>query len=78
MNWYLAHSSFIGTGLSVWDLTRTTMWTPAWLLHFGIPLSRNARSAVFMIGEGRLFLTHVGDVTGNYEMWGGVQVRLRR
>ena len=77
-NRYLARGSFIGTGLSLWDLTRRDMWTPAWLLHFGIPLSRNARYAVFFIGEGRLFLAHLGDVTGNYEIWAGVHVRLRR
>ncbi len=77
-NRYLARGSFIGTGLSLWDLTRSNMWTPAWLLHFGIPLSRSTRYAVFFIGEGRLFLAHIGDVTGNYEIWGGVQVRLRR
>jgi hypothetical protein len=77
-NRYLARGSFIGTGLSLWDLTRSNMWTPAWLLHFGIPLSRSARYAVFLIGEGRLFLARLGDVTGNYEIWGGVQMRLRR
>jgi hypothetical protein len=78
VNRYLARSSFIGTGLSLWDLPRSGLWTPAWLLHFGIPLSRSARYAVFFIGEGRLFLARLGDVTGNYEIWGGVQMRLRR
>jgi hypothetical protein len=77
-NRYLARGSFIGTGLSLWDLTRPSLWTPAWLLHFGIPLSRSTRYAVFVIGEGRLFLARLGDVAGNYEIWGGVQVRVRR
>jgi hypothetical protein len=78
VNRYLARRSFVGTGLSLWDLTRSGMWTPAWLLHFGIPLSRSARYAVFFIGEGRLFFTRLGDVAGSYEIWGGIQVRLRR
>jgi hypothetical protein len=78
VNKYLARGSFIGTGLSLWDLTRSNMWTPAWLLHVGIPLSRSARYAVFFIGEGRLFFKRIDDVTNNYEIWGGVQVRLRR
>ncbi len=77
-NRYLARGSFIGTGLSLWDLTRSNLWTPAWLLHFGIPLLRSTRYAAFVIGEGRLFFARLGDVTGNYELWGGVQVRLRR
>jgi hypothetical protein len=33
---------------------------------------------VFFIGEGRLFFTRLGDVAGSYEIWGGIQVRLRR
>jgi hypothetical protein len=78
VNRYLARGVFIGTGLSLWDLTQSDMWTPAWLLHFGIPLSRSARYAVSFIGEGRLFFTRIDDVTNNCEVWGGVQVRLRR
>jgi hypothetical protein len=77
-NKYLAGGSFIGTGLSLWDLARSHLWTPAWLLHFGLPLSRSARYAVFFIGEGRLFFRHIDDVGNNYEIWGGVQVRFRR
>jgi hypothetical protein len=78
LNKYMARGSFVGTGLSLWDLTRSHLWTPAWLLHFGLPLSRSARYAVFLVGEGRLFFKHLDDVGSNYEIWGGVQVRFRR
>lgn len=78
VNKYMAGGSFVGTGLSLWDLTRSHLWTPAWLLHFGLPLSRSTRYAVFFVGEGRLFFKQLGDVGNNYEIWGGVQVRFRR
>ena len=74
----MASGSFVGTGLSLWDLTRSQLWTPAWLLHFGLPLSRRTRYAMFLVGEGRLFFTHLVDVGNNYEIWGGLQVRFRR
>jgi hypothetical protein len=70
--------SFIGTGLSFWDLTRSSTWTPAWLLHFGVPLSRSAKHPVFFIGEGRLFFDHIDDVANNYQIWGGVRVQFRQ
>jgi hypothetical protein len=78
VNKYMAGGSFVGTGLSLWDLTRSHLWTPAWLLHFGLPLSRHVRYAMFLVGEGRLFFEHLDDVGNNYEIWGGVQVRFRR
>lgn len=74
VNKYLSGGSFIGTGLSLWDLTRRDTFTPAWLLHFGLPLTKNANHPVFFIGEGRLFFDHIGDVRNNYQLWGGVRV----
>jgi hypothetical protein len=74
VNKYLSGGSFIGTGLSLWDLTRGDTFTPAWLLHFGLPLTKNANHPVFFIGEGRLFFDHIGDVRNNYLLWGGVRV----
>ena len=74
VNKYLSGGSFIGTGFSLWDLTRGDTFTPAWLLHFGLPLTKNANHPVFFIGEGRLFFDHIGDVRNNYLLWGGVRV----
>ena len=77
VNKYLSGGSFIGTGLSLWDVTRSDTWTPAWLLHFGLPLSKSARYPVFFIGEGRLFFDHIDDVRNNYQLWGGVRIMFR-
>ena len=74
LNKYLAGGSFLGTGLSLWDLTRSDTFTPAWMLHFGIPLGSHPAHPVYFVGEGRLFLDHIDDVADNYQFWGGVRV----
>ncbi len=78
VNKYLAGGSFIGTGLSLWDLTRSDTFTPAWLLHFGLPLAKDAKYPVFFLAEGRLFFDHFDDVRNNYQFWAGVRVHFRR
>jgi len=78
VNRYLSGGSFVGTGLSLWDLTRSDTFTPAWLLHFGVPLTKNASHPVFFVGEGRLFFDHFDDVRNNFQFWGGVRVHFGR
>ena len=75
VNKYLSGGAFIGTGLSLWDLTRSETFTPAWLLHAGVPIAKGARYPVFIIGESRLFLDHTDDVSNNYLFWGGLRVQ---
>lgn len=77
LNRYLPGGAFIGTGLSLWDLTRSDTWTPAWILHFGLPLAKHAKYPVYFIGEGRLFLDHADDIRNNYLAWGGVRVHFQ-
>ena len=78
LNRYLAGGSYIGTGLSLWDLVVRGIWTPAWALHFGLPLSRSAHHPAFFVTEGRLFLRHIDGLPSNYQFWGGVRVQFRR
>jgi hypothetical protein len=78
VNKYLGGGAFLGTGLSFWDLTRSDTFTPAWLLHFGVPLTRHAKYPVFLVGESRLFFDHIGDVSNNYLVWAGLRVQLGR
>jgi hypothetical protein len=73
-NKYLDNGVFLGTGLSLWDITRSDSFTPAWLLHFGIPLNKGARTPVYFIGEGRLFFDQLDDASNNYQFWGGLRV----
>ena len=74
LNKYLSGGSFLGTGLSLWDITRSDTFTPAWMLHFGIPLGDHPAHPVYFLAEGRLFFDNIDDVSNNYQFWGGVRV----
>jgi hypothetical protein len=74
-NKYLGNNAFIGTGITFWDLTRSETFTPAWLLHFGIPLNHSSDRPVYFIGEGRLFFDNIDSADNNYNFWGGIRVR---
>ena len=63
---------FIGTGISLWDVTHSDTITPAWMLHFGIPLTK-ARP-IYFIGEARMYLDNADDIKNNYLLWGGLRV----
>jgi hypothetical protein len=74
-NKYVGGGSYIGTGISFWDLTHSDTFTPAWMLHFGVPLGNHPAHQVYFVGEGRLFFDHIDDVSNNYQVWGGVRIR---
>jgi hypothetical protein len=73
-NKYVGGGSFVGTGISLWDVTHSDSFTPAWMLHFGVPLGTHPEHPVYFVGEGRLFLRHIDDVSNNYQFWAGVRV----
>ncbi len=73
-NKYLDSGVFIGTGLSLWDLTRSDTWTPAWMVHAGVPLSQGSRVKTYFLVEGRVFMDHADDLANNYQFWGGVRI----
>jgi hypothetical protein len=64
--------SFIGTGISLWDITHSDTITPAWMLHFGIPLTKAQK--VYFVGQARMYLDNADDIKNNYLLWGGVRV----
>jgi hypothetical protein len=74
VNKYASSGMFLGTGLSLWDLTHSDTFTPAWLVHVGFPLAKNARVPVYLLIEGRMFFDHAGDIQNNYQFWGGVRM----
>ena len=75
-NKYLKNNVFLGTGLSLWDVTRSDSFEPAWLLHFGLPLGNHPKHPVHFLGEGRLFFKELDDVQNNYQFWAGVRVKM--
>jgi hypothetical protein len=74
-NKYFPSDAFLGTGITFWDITRSETFTPAWLVHFGIPLAKDAKYPVFFVGEGRLFFDHISNASSNYNFWGGIRIR---
>jgi len=74
LNKYVGGGAFVGTGISLWDLTRSDSFSPAWMLHFGVPLGDHPSHPVYFVGEGRLFLNHMDDIQNNYQFWVGVRV----
>jgi hypothetical protein len=77
-NKYFDNDAFLGTGISFWDMTRSETFTPAWLIHFGIPLTKDAKNPVYFVGEGRLFFDNIDNVSSNYNFWGGIRVHFGR
>ena len=75
-NKYLSGGSFVGTGISFWDITHSDTFSPAWMLHFGVPLGNHPKHPVHFLGEGRLFLKQADDIQNNYQIWGGVRVHI--
>jgi hypothetical protein len=73
-NKYLSNGVFLGTGLSLWDLTRSDTFSPAWMVHAGVPLAKNAKFPVYFLVEGRLFFDALDEIENNYQFWGGVRV----
>ena len=69
-NKYLQNGMFVGTGISFWDLTRSETFTPAWLVHFGVPLNKGAHVPVYFLGEGRLFFDNIDSIDNNYAVLG--------
>lgn len=73
-NKYFHGGAFVGTGLSMWDLTHSDTFTPAWMIHAGLPLGHSARFPTYFMVEGRLFFDHIDDIDNNYNFWGGLRV----
>jgi hypothetical protein len=67
--------AFVGTGLSLWDITHSDTFTPAWLVLFGVPLGNQPTPRTYFIGEARLLLDHADDISNNYQFWAGVRVK---
>lgn len=73
-NKYLDGGVFLGTGLSLWDITHSDNFTPAVLVHVGVPLTKSVAHPLYFLVEGRSFLDHADDLRNNYQFWGGIRL----
>ena len=65
---------FVGTGMSIWDFSRSDLWTPSGDLRFGIPLGHHPSHPIYFIGEGRWYLDHRTHLETHRQMWGGLRI----
>ncbi|HVB36932.1 MAG TPA: hypothetical protein VND92_00275, partial [Vicinamibacterales bacterium] len=75
-NRYMASRAFVGTGISFWDITHSDTFTPAWMLHLGVPLGTHPAHQAYLLIEGRLFLRQIDNIQNNYQFWAGVRLHL--
>jgi hypothetical protein len=65
---------FVGSGFSIWDFTRSDLWTPSGDLRFGIPLGHHPKHPIDFLGEGRWYLDHRTHLDTHWQAWGGLRI----
>jgi hypothetical protein len=66
--------SYIGAGLGVWDVTHTDWVSPTASVQFGREMWNDTKhSRLYFVGEGRLFLNKMSDISNNYQFWAGLR-----
>ena len=66
----------LGSGLSLWDVTHSDTFQPAWLAHVGVPLGSVASRRAYFLVEGRVFFERFADPANNYQFWAGLRLHL--
>ena len=66
----------LGSGLSLWDVTHSDTFQPAWLAHVGVPLGAGALPRAYFLVEGRVFFERFADPANNYQFWAGLRLHL--
>lgn len=73
INAIFGNYSYVGAGVSFWDLTEDDTRTTALLVHFGISVTQSGKVAI--AAEGRIPFDQFDDVENNYMFWGGLRIR---
>jgi hypothetical protein len=63
--------AYIGTGLDWWDVFDGDHNTAAWVIGFGVPVTKTNKA--LFIGEARLFFDAPDGIDNNYQMWAGMR-----
>lgn len=71
-----SNKGFVGTGLSLWDITHSKDFTPGALAQFGVRLNdTSAKTPFYWVNQGRLFFDQKGQgVSNNYQFWSGFRL----
>jgi outer membrane protein OmpA-like peptidoglycan-associated protein len=73
INALFGNYSYVGAGVSFWDLTEDDTRTAALLVHFGISVTHSGKVAI--AAEGRIPFDQFDDADNNYQFWGGLRIR---
>jgi hypothetical protein len=75
INFVFANGSFLGTGVTMWDFTRSQIFTLGWLGTAGYPIWRSdARKHALQFNvEWRQMFDRLSDPDVNYQFWGGLR-----
>lgn len=66
--------AFIGTGLTLWDITNSDDFMPGALAQFGIRLnSTDSATPFYWVNQGRVFFND-GGVSNNFMVWSGFRL----
>ena len=66
--------SYFGAGVGIWDLTHTDWIAPTLSLQFGREMWNNTKhNKLYFVGEGRMFLNQMSDLSNNYQFWAGLR-----
>jgi len=70
--------SYFGAGLGIWDFAHTDWISPTLSVQFGREMWNDTKhSKVYFVGEGRMFINKMSDISNNYQFWAGLRWVLR-
>jgi hypothetical protein len=67
--------AYLGTGLTLWDITHSTIVTAGWLGTAGVPVWQNdaRKHQLLLVGEWRQMFDPMSDPDVNYQAWAGLK-----
>ena len=79
LDYVFRRGAYLGTGLTLWDLTHTETFTPGWLWAAGAPIwqSEARKHQLLLVGEWRQLFDRMSDPDVNYQFWAGLKYLLK-
>lgn len=70
---------YLGTGVTLWDVTHREIFTPGWLGTMGVPIWQNdvRTHQLLFIGEWRQLFDRMSDPDVNYQFFGGLKYLMK-
>jgi len=70
--------TYMGAGVGIWDFSHTDWIAPTLSVQFGREMWNDTKhSKLYFVGEGRVFVNKMSDISNNYQFWAGLRWVLR-